>query len=638
MQVKKRNGKLEEFNIEKIAKAIYKTRLEANQDKNLQDCIKEAKKISKTFEGQEIVDIETIQDAIEDYFIKQKEIALFKMFAFYREKRRQDRIAPWIDNDERQDLILQKYLLPNESKKEFLDRISLGNEKLLKIFRKKEAIWGGRILYAIGREGNITASNCFIKGTKVLTDSGYKNIEEINVGDKVLTHDNTYQLVNATMKNFHNDKLIELDSLYFNSPIVTTPNHKFLTQEGWIEAQKLSVHKRTNKTSPHFIKFKKLDLTEEQEYTLDVKNELNHIVSEYFILEDTGDGKYQPKVKMVNKGTPCFTSASMTPINKTIIFDKNLAYVMGMFAGDGSITARKNTKHNLSSIWQIVGNERDSDILNRCADIIEEKFGLKVHRGYSKGNQKTYIIRVDSIVVSEFFNKYVGKGSRNKFIHNLLKDYPSFLFGIFDSDGSINSQCIGSITLNNRELINTLKEMSDKFGIPSYISTKINSVKKYGNYPSLIFPKNSLCLFIKNVNKKYDDDRIKNCVSTNAGTVRIINDEAYIQLSNKETIDGNVDVYNISVENNHNYVVGNVLVHNCYVIGDPEDNLEDIYKADYEMAKTYAFGGGCGLNLSKLRPKGAKVNNTSGTTPGIMVFAEKYSHTTLNVQQDRRRK
>lgn len=43
------------------------------------------------------------------------------------------------------------------------------------------------------------------------------------------------------------------------------------------------------------------------------------------------------------------------------------------------------------------------------------------------------------------------------------------------------------------------------------------------------------------------------------------------------------------------------------------------------------------MNLSNIRPKGAKVNNSSNTTPGVMTFAEKYSHTTLNTQQESRR-
>jgi ribonucleoside-diphosphate reductase alpha chain len=82
---------------------------------------------------------------------------------------------------------------------------------------------------------------------------------------------------------------------------------------------------------------------------------------------------------------------------------------------------------------------------------------------------------------------------------------------------------------------------------------------------------------------------------------------------------------------------GNITGSNCYVTEDPQDSLESIYRVDYIIARTYSYGGGQGMNLSTLRPKGAKVNNSSNTTPGVMVFAEKYSHTTLNTQQENRR-
>jgi ribonucleoside-diphosphate reductase alpha chain len=32
----------------------------------------------------------------------------------------------------------------------------MGKQSLAKIFRNREAIWGGRNLFAVGREGNIT--------------------------------------------------------------------------------------------------------------------------------------------------------------------------------------------------------------------------------------------------------------------------------------------------------------------------------------------------------------------------------------------------------------------------------------------------------------------------------------------------
>lgn len=99
---------------------------------------------------------------------------------------------------------------------------------------------------------------------------------------------------------------------------------------------------------------------------------------------------------------------------------------------------------------------------------------------------------------------------------------------------------------------------------------------------------------------------------------------------NKEAIWGGRNLFAIGRS-------GNITGSNCYVARDPEDNLEDIYRADYEIARTYSYGGGQGLNLSKLRPKGARVNNSSNTSPGPMVFADKYSHTTLNTQQESRR-
>ena len=163
MQVKKRDGQIEQFDVLKIAKAIYKARLDAGQNKDLDFCVNEAETITDSLpNGGKIWDIEKIQDAIERHLIKNDELDVFKLFTFYREKRRQDRLNPWSNNDERQDLILQKYLLKNETKAEFIDRISLGNSNLAKIFRDREGIWGGRNLYAIGREGNITGSNCYV--------------------------------------------------------------------------------------------------------------------------------------------------------------------------------------------------------------------------------------------------------------------------------------------------------------------------------------------------------------------------------------------------------------------------------------------------------------------------------------------
>lgn len=173
MYVTKRNGSKEFFDIRKIAIAMHKAYLSVGSNFSEEDCFRQAEEITKSYAPEEDVNIERIQDDVELFLMESKQYEAAKAYIKYREKKKLERENPWSDNDNRQDLILQKYLFHNETKKDFLKRISLGKASLEKIFRKKEAIFGGRNLYAIGREGNITGSNCYV------TEDPEDNLESI---------------------------------------------------------------------------------------------------------------------------------------------------------------------------------------------------------------------------------------------------------------------------------------------------------------------------------------------------------------------------------------------------------------------------------------------------------------------------
>ena len=64
---------------------------------------------------------------------------------------------------------------------------------------------------------------------------------------------------------------------------------------------------------------------------------------------------------------------------------------------------------------------------------------------------------------------------------------------------------------------------------------------------------------------------------------------------------------------------------NCYVMPKVEDNIESIFDTAKYLARTYSYGGGVGLTLSKLRPKGARVNNAADTTTGAVSFMALYA-------------
>lgn len=94
-QIRKRNGKIQDFDIIKIAKSIYKARIDAGREKSLEYCVEEAKEVRSSLPNDgTIVDIEEIQNAIELYLIKKDEIEVFKLFTFYRARRKQERMNP----------------------------------------------------------------------------------------------------------------------------------------------------------------------------------------------------------------------------------------------------------------------------------------------------------------------------------------------------------------------------------------------------------------------------------------------------------------------------------------------------------------------------------------------------------------
>lgn len=76
---------------------------------------------------------------------------------------------------------------------------------------------------------------------------------------------------------------------------------------------------------------------------------------------------------------------------------------------------------------------------------------------------------------------------------------------------------------------------------------------------------------------------------------------------------------------------------NCYVISPPEDNLESIFNTAKKLARTFSYGGGCGIDLSKLSFKGAAIHNAAKSSSGVVSFMELYDKTTEIIGQNGRR-
>lgn len=89
------------------------------------------------------------------------------------------------------------------------------------------------------------------------------------------------------------------------------------------------------------------------------------------------------------------------------------------------------------------------------------------------------------------------------------------------------------------------------------------------------------------------------------------------------------------------YGIGNpyqiISLSNCYVIQSPEDCYAGICRADEELVQISKRRGGCGIDISTLRPEGTLTKNAARTSTGTIPFAERFSNSIREVGQNGRR-
>src|SRR3989304_3511230 len=76
-----------------------------------------------------------------------------------------------------------------------------------------------------------------------------------------------------------------------------------------------------------------------------------------------------------------------------------------------------------------------------------------------------------------------------------------------------------------------------------------------------------------------------------------------------------------------------VTFYNCFVIPSPHDSRQGILKTLSQMVEIMSRGGGVGINLSSLRPRGARVSKVNGFSSGPCNWAELFSVATKDIIQ-----
>lgn len=148
------------------------------------------------------------------------------------------------------------------------------HEKYIKLKEGKE-----QPEYFVGTENILRKTMgvfCIAEDNEVLTERGLIRIQDIIPGkDRVKTEDGSFQTVYLKKDNGV-QRVVEVSS-NFGREVVCTPNHKFLTKRGWVEAQNLV---KNDELCCWFEQPEKIDLITEKE-------KLEHWVIGFFLAEGT---------------------------------------------------------------------------------------------------------------------------------------------------------------------------------------------------------------------------------------------------------------------------------------------------------------------------------------------------------------
>ena len=367
----------------------------------------------------------------------------------------------------------------------------------------------------------IHGSPCFTENTLVLTDSGYKKIVDVKVGDMVLDHTNNYNKVVNFLKQGKKE-IWKIKAMSFDE-LETTENHKFLV--------KTRTRKISEKTGGLIRDFKAAKWKECKDLTKDD-----------FLGIAINQNSKLPKWN----GVEC-TRGKTTYIKNNLsekFTDKRFWYLCGRYVGDGWTRKRRERNNNLSGIIVCCGKHK--------AEKFEEK--IKDLFNYTKVEERTVFKYQFPNKELAYFMDQFGKGAKNKFIPGFIMDLPieyleAFLNGYWDSDGYVKNNWYKATSVS-RNLMYGMAQCVAKVYKRPYSLYKTARPKTCVIEGRTVTQNDSYNITFKKEDGKqdvafYEDGYLWFPIRSIENTKEL-----------KET-------YDITVENTHSFTANGCIAHNC---------------------------------------------------------------------------
>jgi ribonucleoside-diphosphate reductase alpha chain len=482
---------------------------------------------------------------------------------------------------------------------------------------------GGRIMFGAGQPRRATLLNCFPAGTQIWTRHGPKPIEQIEVGEEVLTHRNRFRPVIHTMSREIEEPLRSIRLWYLGyTTIYATKEHRFLAFDGkqvrWITAGEL--------TPRHYVRVGRIKETNAPT-ELDLTDYVDDAVPE--------DESIYTATAFVG-GNGALGVKESKRVRRKIPVDERLGLWLGFFVAEGGTTD--------SSVYFTFSKDEHSYAETLCA-LTRQLFGLEATI-QERTDQPGHWLRVyvHSKLLAQFVRAFFSHGIKaherelpSWFLTAPRRFQKAFLAGLLKGDGVIRENSI-KIFLANPYLMLQIFCILLRLGIVA--SLRWEGVLKYTRHRGMWIHIGTQ-RYVQALKAWLAGDWEYESSFAEASRnyfYKVLDGELFVKV--KEcgwTAPHRLKVYDLSVAEDHSFVAEFAVAHNCYVIPIKEDSIEGIFEWCKEAARTYSLGGGVGTDISILRPKGSPVNNSAIYSSGSVSFMELFSTTTGTIGQSGRR-
>lgn len=345
---------------------------------------------------------------------------------------------------------------------------------------------------------------CFSGDAIIAIPNGYINIDLIKEGDMVLSGTGIPRRVNQVWRTWYRGPMRQISIRYNNTPFECTTNHPFLIKgKGWVNAGDLKIGDRVAIPKPKAIR--------DHEFSYSVKKGL----------KNNPDGML---------------------IHKTHALTINDYFMLGYYLGNGWINDKKKR------VSFAIPHKKADVLLPKIRESIKvcKKNGPSLSvASYELDNQKWYKICLD------FGRGAFGKRIPDWIFTSTEEAKKAFLEGYTESDGHTNDAGTILFTTVSPYIaygIQRLCTMLDKVMSvrlqkrPPFTQIEGRVVRQRDTY-SLSLPKTT-----QNKGMEFDENNVWLPITE----IKDYSDELY--------------VYNLDVEEEHTYLVSNIVTHNCHVL------------------------------------------------------------------------